>query len=65
MTTYDDGRQVLEEAIKDPKSKAKLDAAKSHPRLKDTLKGMTQKDMVVLNKLARTHPTTSAKCNQK
>jgi hypothetical protein len=64
MATFDDGRKALEEAIKDPKNKEKLAAAKRHPRLKSVLTGVTQKDMTVLNRLASTHPSTRAKCTQ-
>jgi hypothetical protein len=53
MTTYKDAADVLSEAIKDPRNKKKLAAAKGHPKLRDLLTGVTQDDIVTLNKVAK------------
>ena len=53
MTTYQKAADLLREAIKDPKNKEKLAAAKKHPKLKALLTGATQDDMVTLNKVAK------------
>ncbi|HMG78483.1 MAG TPA: hypothetical protein VK591_07360 [Xanthobacteraceae bacterium] len=44
---------LLREAVKHPKSKAKLAAAKNHPMLKDFLSDATQEDMLMLNNVAK------------
>jgi hypothetical protein len=53
MTTYKSAADLLREAIKDPKNKEKLAAAKKHPKLKAMLTGATQNDMVTLNRVAK------------
>jgi hypothetical protein len=53
MTTYKNAANLLRDAIKNPKNKEKLAAAKKHPKLKRLLTGVTQNDVVTLNKVAR------------
>jgi ribosomal protein S2 len=53
VTTYKSAEKVLREAVKDPKNKEKLAAAKKHPKLKKLLAGVTQDDVAALNKIAR------------
>jgi hypothetical protein len=53
MTTFKTAVDVLTEAVKDPKNKEKLAALKSHPKLEDAMKGMTQADMITFNKVAK------------
>ena len=53
MATYKDAAEVLREAIKEPTNKQKLAAAKRHPKLKKLMTGVTQDDMVTLNKVAK------------
>jgi hypothetical protein len=53
MTTYKKAADLLSEAIKDPKNKDKLTAAKQHPKLRKLLTGVTQDDLITLNKVAK------------
>ena len=62
MTTYRKAAEVLREAIKDPKNKDKLAAAKKHPKLKKLLTGVTQDDMITLSKVAK--GDNQVKCTQ-
>jgi hypothetical protein len=51
--TFKNAADVLREAIKDPKNRDKLAAAKKHPKLKKLMSGVTQNDMVTLNSVAK------------
>ena len=62
MTTYKKAAELLREAIKDPKDKDKLAAAKKHPKLKKLLTGVTQDDIITLNKVAK--GDNQLKCTQ-
>jgi hypothetical protein len=53
MTTYKTAAQLLTEAVKDPTDKKKLAALKKHPRLKKTLVGINQEDLVTMGKVAK------------
>ena len=51
MTSYKAAYRVLSEAIRNPADPEKLKAAKAHPKLKNTLRGFTQTDFEVLQKV--------------